>query len=83
MDYDPFDDDKNAVMKYVKNNGGNGIVYIEYSYKQIGLTDEWLRDMYNKIANPLVVKREILLQRLRGSSDSPFDLTKLVELKPL
>ena len=29
--------------------------------------------MYNKIANPLVVKREILLQRLRGSSDSPFE----------
>lgn len=73
MSYDPNDDEKNEVMKYVKHNGGNGIVYIEYSYKQIGLTDEWLRDMYNKIANPLVVKREILLQRLRGSSDSPFE----------
>ena len=73
MHYDPNDEEKNEVMKYVKHNGGNGIVYIEYSYKQIGLTDEWLREMYNKIANPLVVKREILLQRLRGSSDSPFD----------
>lgn len=73
MQFDPNDDEKNEVMKYVKHNGGNGIVYIEYSYKQIGLTDEWLREMYNKIANPLVVKREILLQRLRGSSDSPFE----------
>ena len=73
MHFDPNDDSKNEVLQYVKNNGSNGIVYIEYSYKQIGLTDEWLREMYNKIANPLVVKREILLQRLRGSSDSPFE----------
>lgn len=73
MNYDPVDDSKNEVLQYVKNNGENGIVYIEYSYKQIGLTDEWLREMYNKISNPLVVKREILLQRLRGSSQSPFD----------
>jgi hypothetical protein len=73
MRYDPFDDEKNEVLQYVRNNGENGIVYIEYSYKQIGLTDEWLREMYNKIGNPLVVKREILLQRLRGSSDSPFE----------
>lgn len=73
MAYDPNDDSKNEVLQYVRNNGENGIVYIEYSYKQIGLTDEWLRDMYNKISNPLVVKREILLQRLRGSSQSPFD----------
>ena len=73
MNYDPVDDSKNEVLQYVKSNGENGIVYIEYSYKQIGLTDEWLREMYNKISNPLVVKREILLQRLRGSSQSPFD----------
>ena len=73
MHYDPNNDEKNEVLQYVKKNGGNGIVYIEYSYKQIGLTDEWLRDMYNKIGNPLTVKREILLQRLRGSSDSPFE----------
>ena len=34
---------------------------------------KWLRNMYNMISNPLTVKREILLQRLRGSSDSPFE----------
>lgn len=73
MRYDSLSDDKNELLQYVKNNGGNGIVYIEYSYKQLGLTDEWLRNMYNKIQNPIVVKREILLQRIRGSSDSPFD----------
>lgn len=73
MRYDSANDENNELLQYVKNNGGNGIVYIEYSYKQLGLTDEWLRNMYNKIQNPIVVKREILLQRIRGSSDSPFD----------
>ena len=73
MRYDSTNDENNELLQYVKNNGGNGIVYIEYSYKQLGLTDEWLRNMYNKIQNPVVVKREILLQRIRGSSDSPFD----------
>lgn len=73
MRYDSVNDENNELLQYVKNNGGNGIVYIEYSYKQLGLTDEWLRNMYNKIQNPIVVKREILLQRIRGSSDSPFD----------
>lgn len=66
-------DDSNEVREYIKHNGTNGIVYIEYSYKQIGLDDEWLRSISDKINNPLVVKREILLQRLRGSSDSPFN----------
>jgi len=73
MRYDPTDDAKNEVLQYVRANGQNGIVYMEYSYKQLGLTDEWLHMMYNKIQNPLTVKREILLQRLRGSSDSPFN----------
>ena len=68
--YDMNDDE---VLKYVQSNGKNNILYIEYQYYQIGLTNEWLRKMYNMIGNPLVVKREILLQRLRGSSQSPFD----------
>ena len=72
---DEKDDYRNEVLQYVKNNNkGNRIVYIEYSYKQIGLTDEWLHDMYSKIGNPTTVKREILLQRLHGSSLSPFSM---------
>lgn len=51
----------------------NKIFYIEYSYKQIGETEEWFRDISAKIGNPLVVRREILLQRLHGSSASPYD----------
>ena len=51
----------------------NKILYIEYSYSQIGKTEAWLRDISAKIGDTLVVRREILLQRLHGSSLSPFD----------
>lgn len=73
MYYDRDNDEKNEVLKYVKDNGSNRIVYIEYSYKQIGLDDKWLRDQYDGINDPITFRREVLLQRLHGSSDSPFD----------
>ena len=72
MHYDK-DDDKNEVLQYVYNNSRNNIVYIEYSYKQLGLSNEWFYNICREINNPITIKREILLQRIRGSSDSPFD----------
>ena len=62
------------VQSYLDNRGTdcNRILYIEYQYYQIGLTQKWLRDISAKIGDPLVVRREILLQRLHGSSLSPF-----------
>lgn len=50
-----------------------GVAYIEYSYREIGLTEAWFHETAAKIGNKLVVRREILLQRLRGSSKSPYD----------
>lgn len=71
--YDPDDDEKNEVLKYVKSHAENQILYIEYSYKQIGKDDEWMRDMFSRMTDTHTAKRELLLQRLRGSSASPFD----------
>ena len=72
------------VQSYLDNRGTdcNRILYIEYQYYQIGLTQRWLRDISAKIGDPLVVRREILLQRLHGSSLSPFpqeDIEYIVE----
>jgi len=73
------------VKEYIEINSGNNIVYIEYSYTQLGKDDVW----FNKVCsllnnNPLKIKREIFLQRLRGSSQSPYepeDLARIEELK--
>lgn len=62
----------------------NQILYIEYSYTQIGKTEEWLKNISQKIQDPLTVRREILLQRLHGSSDSPFsqeDIEYIVQME--
>lgn len=70
-----YDWSDEKIQSYIEGHGKdcNKIFYIEYSYKQTGDTEEWLADISAKIGNPLTVRREILLQRLHGSSDSPFD----------
>ena len=72
------------IEEYIEAQGKdcNKILYIEYQYYQIGLTQKWLQEISAKIGDPLVVRREVLLQRLHGSSLSPFpqeDIEYIVE----
>lgn len=70
--YDMNDDE---IKEYLNSHGEdcNQILYIEYHYNQIGETEEWLKNISAKIGDPLVVRREVLLQRLHGSTLSPYD----------
>ena len=81
-----YDMDINKVKDIIDANAENGIIYIEYSYKQLGLDEKWFRKLCKVVNNNTVaIKREILLQRIRGSNDSPFseeDLMAIQELKP-
>lgn len=58
--------------EYISRNKSNRIVYIEYNYHQIGLSEKWFKEISEKIGDALTVRREILLQRLRGSDTSPY-----------
>ena len=83
-----YDWDEKKREEYVAANDSNRLVYIEYSYHQIGLTEKWFKEISNKIGDPLVVRREILLQRLRGSDTSPYprdDIEQIInsEQKPI
>lgn len=49
------------------------VFYIEYQYYQVRKTYQWVQEQYKIIGNRFIVRREILLQRLRGSNDSPID----------
>lgn len=78
-----YDRDIEDLRELSQADNRNGIFYMEYSYTQIGLTNEWFKAISNKIGNMITVRREILLQRLRGSSNSPYDrddLDKIIEL---
>lgn len=81
-----YDMNPEKVKEIIAANSDNRIVYIEYSYIQLGKDENWFRDTCVTVNNnPAKVRREILLQRMRGSSDSPFDeedLLALQELKP-
>ena len=61
-------------VQFVKLNSTNSFIYIEFNYKQIGQDEKW----FNKLCeflnqDKMRIKREVLLQRIRGSSNSPFD----------
>lgn len=81
-----YDWNEDELESYIRAKGEtcNRIFYIEYNYRQIGKTDEWFRDISAQINDPLTVRREILLQRLHGSSLSPYpqeDIEYIVEME--
>lgn len=83
-----YDWSDKEIYNYAHAEGHNGIVYIEYSWQQLGLTKEWFRKMADEIGDPITVRRELLLQRIHGSSSSPYsqsDLQYILECghKPL
>lgn len=49
------------------------IFYIEYQYYQLRKTHAWVEEQYSRSGDKLAIRREILLQRLRGSTDNPID----------
>lgn len=62
------------INEYIEKCSENKIVYIEYSYTQLGEGEEWFNEQCRILNNnPQKIKREILLKRMRGSQDSPFD----------
>ena len=66
------------IENFVDENSENGIIYIEYQYPQLGLGEEWFASACKSVLNdPKKIKREIFLQRMRGSSDSPFEPEEL------
>jgi hypothetical protein len=69
-----YDWSKEDVETYIEKNSDNGIIYIEYSYKQLGLGEEWFIETAKTLLNdPMKIKREIFLKRMRGSDMSPFE----------
>lgn len=67
-----YDMTREQMEEFAAAGNSNHIVYIEFMYFQIGLDRAWLENISAQIQNPLVVRREILLQRLHGSSLSPY-----------
>ena len=82
-----YDIGPEKAKEIISANSKNNIVYIEYSYKQLGLGEDWFRKLCSLVnGDPAAIKRELLLQRIRGSKDSPFseeDLMAIQEIRPV
>lgn len=76
--------DINQVKDIITTSSKNKIVYIEYSYKQLGKDERWFREVCSTVnGKKIAIRREILLQRIHGSSLSPFDPEDLMALNDL
>lgn len=67
-----FVDKYNADITKDHNREALDVFYIEYKYYQIRKDDAWVNEQLRKGGDRATVRREILLQRLRGSKDSPI-----------
>ena len=48
------------------------IFYAEFQYYQVRKTYQWVLEQYKLSGDKMAIRREVLLQRIRGSSDSPI-----------
>lgn len=69
-----YDMNYDELHEYMERNSKNGICYIEFNYRQIGMDENYFHSMVKVLeGNKTKIKREVLLQRIRGANDSPFD----------
>jgi len=62
------------LFEYLKKNSPTYMFYIEYEYYQLGKDEEWYQSQCRELEfDKIRIKREIHLQRIRGTNDSPFD----------
>ena len=69
------------VRDYINANSRNGFIYIEFSYKQLGRSEQWFKEQAQALDGDLFkIKREILLQWNKSSDLSPFSEAEIIRL---
>ena len=77
-----YDMTKDEVRDYIRDNSSNDYVYIFYSYKQLGRSEEWFRDQCRNLANDItLIKREVLCEWSYSADKSPFSEDELQEVE--
>lgn len=57
------------------------IIYIKFTYKQLGLGETWFRSSCAQLLGDISkIRREILLERFDGNNRSPFTASELLEI---
>ena len=76
-----YDMDIEKAKEVISTNSAIDVVYIEFSYIQLGKDEKWFVNTAKKVSNDKIkIRREILLKRIRGSNTSPFEAEDLEEI---
>lgn len=68
-----YDWDIDDVKAFQKANATNDFFHIQYSYKELGRSEEWFDDQKRSLNNDLMqIKKELLIQWVNASDVSPF-----------
>lgn len=79
-----YDIGPEVVQERLKAKSNFQIIYIEYSYQDLGYGEKWFLDACSNVGyDTAKIRREILLQRFTGNSRSPFTPEEITELKEL
>lgn len=79
--YDDYARDIDGLKDEINNKSSYRLIYIEYSYQQLGYGEDWFRWACGQVGhNSAKIRREILLQRFKGNSLSPFNENDIIEI---
>jgi len=68
-----YDLDPEEVETWLYKNASNGMIYISFSFMQLGKTMEWFEEQCRRMNhNWMKIRRELLLQWNKASNNSPF-----------
>ena len=78
---DMFDIPIEKIIQQVHSKSYNGIVFVEHTWKQLKKSYAWYEKACEGVRyNPEQIAREINLQRMRGTTRSPFKRTDIMYL---
>lgn len=75
---DLFDFTNEQLDEYISANSENNFIFVQYTYKELGRDDEWLKEMIRDCQGDIAkVKREILLEWPKSMDSSVFNEEQL------
>jgi hypothetical protein len=81
FEYICFDMDDKEIDEFVQKNSSNNFVFVQYSYKELGRNDDWLKEQIRNFQGDLgKVKRELLLDWPKSTDFSIFNEEQLEKL---
>ncbi|MGL6099530.1 MAG: hypothetical protein ACRC0G_07880 [Fusobacteriaceae bacterium] len=79
-----YDWNVSDVKEYIRNNSKNNVVFIKFTYQELGKDIQWFEAMCKDLANNWEkIRREVLLEWIIDTTKSPFAMDDLEEIKSM